>query len=142
MSCKQDLSNDIFDFQSHFKMTAAFIVNKLFFYYNRFDSHIHKTYIHFLRKHLQTFAFCILTSNQIRKIRRKPAVPEPLIYQRCMKNRLWPVFFLCKNKVFNCFDFSTTVTHGAYTIFELTTEFMLTQCLNFSCSLLSNFTSI
>ena len=32
----------------------------------------------------------------------------------------------CKKKVFNCFDFSTTVTHGASTIFELMTEFVLT----------------
>ena len=28
---------------------------------------------------------------------------------------------LHKKKVFNCFDFSTTVTHGAYKIFEIMT---------------------
>ena len=39
------------------------------------------------------------------------------------------------------FDFSTTVTHGAYTIFELMTEFMF-KSLNFCCSVLSNFTPI
>ena len=70
MSYKKDLSNNIFDFQSHFKMTAAFIVNKLSFCYNNFDLYIHKTYLHFLRKHLQTFDFCILTSNQFWKIHR------------------------------------------------------------------------
>ena len=47
----------------------------------------------------------------------------------------------CKKKVFNCFDFSTTVTQGAYAIFELLTEFML-KSLNFCCSLLSSFTPI
>ena len=31
-----------------------------------------------------------------------------------------------KKKVFSCFDFSTIVTHGAYTIFELMTKLMLT----------------
>ena len=31
-------------------------------------------------ENLQTFAFCILTSNQFWKIRRKPAVPEPHFY--------------------------------------------------------------
>ena len=41
----------------------------------------------------------------------------------------------------NCSDFSTTVTHGAYTIFELMTEFML-KSSNFCCSLLSSFTGI
>ena len=46
-----------------------------------------------------------------------------------------------KKKVLNCFDFSTTVTHGAYTIFELMIEFML-KWLNFSCSLPSNFKPI
>ena len=30
-----------------------------------------------------------------------------------------------KKKGLNCFDFSTTVTHGAHTIFELMIEFML-----------------
>ena len=36
--------------------------------------------------------------------------------------------WLCKKKVFDCFDFSTTVTNGTHTIFEnnLMTEFMLT----------------
>ena len=34
-------------------------------------------------------------------------------------------FWQCKKKVFNCFDFSTTVTRGAYTTFELLAEFML-----------------
>ena len=29
-----------------------------------FDLNIHKTYIYFLRKHLHTFAFCILMSKQ------------------------------------------------------------------------------
>ena len=41
----------------------------------------------------------------------------------------------------NCSDFSTTVTHGTYTIFELMTEFMLKSSY-FCCSLLSSFTSI
>ena len=51
-------------------------------------------------------------------------------------------FWQCKKKVFNCFHLNTTVTHGAYTIFELMTEFVLTKWLNFSCSLLSNLTPI
>ena len=54
-------------------MTAAFVVNN-FLFIN--DLNVHKTYIHILRKHLHTFAFCILTSNQFRKIHRKPPVPE------------------------------------------------------------------
>ena len=37
----------------------------------------------------------------------------------------------------NCFDFSTTVTHGAYTIFKIMPEFML-KSPYFCCSLLSN----
>ena len=41
----------------------------------------------------------------------------------------------------NYFDFSTTVTHGAYTIFKIMPEFML-KSPYFCCSLLSNFTSI
>ena len=44
--------NHIFDTQSHFKMTATFIVNKVFSYYNKSDLYIHKTYIHFLRKQM------------------------------------------------------------------------------------------
>ena len=36
-------------------------------------------------------------------------------------------FWQCKKKVFNCFHLNTTVTHGAYTIFELMTEFVLTK---------------
>ena len=35
-------------------------------------------------------------------------------------------FWQWKKKVFNCFDCSTTVIDGAYTIFELVPEFMLT----------------
>ena len=42
MCYKQDLSNNIFDSQLHFKTTAAFIVNKLFYY--KFDLYKHKTY--------------------------------------------------------------------------------------------------
>ena len=53
MSYKSYLSNNIFDTQSHVKMTAAFIVNKLFFYYNKSDLYIHKTYILLLK---ETFA--------------------------------------------------------------------------------------
>ena len=33
----------------------------------------------------------------------------------CFTEKEWQY----KKKVFNCFDFSTTVTHGAYTTFEL-----------------------
>ena len=44
------LRNNVFDLQLHYKTTAAFVVNK-FFYYNKFDLNIHKTYIHFLRKY-------------------------------------------------------------------------------------------
>ena len=51
MSYKLDLSNNIFDFQSH-KTTTAFEVNKFFFYYNKFNLYMHKTYLHVLRKHL------------------------------------------------------------------------------------------
>ena len=57
MPYKQDLTNNIFDHQSHYKTTAAFLVNKLFFYYNKFDLNIHKAYTYFLRKKLHTFAF-------------------------------------------------------------------------------------
>ena len=47
-----------------------------------------------------------------------------------------------RKNVFNCFDFSTIVTHGTYTIFEIVREFML-KSLNFCCNhLLSNFTPI
>ena len=37
MPYKQDLSNVLFDLQSHYKTIAAFVVNKTFFYYNKFD---------------------------------------------------------------------------------------------------------
>ena len=84
MSYKQDLSNNIFDFQSHFKTTAAFRVNKLFFLLqqlSKFDLYIHETYMHFLWKHLQASAFCILTSNQSRKIHRKLPMSEPFFIE-------------------------------------------------------------
>ena len=46
MSYKQDLSNNVFDLPSHYKTTAAFVVNNFFYYYNKFDLYIYKTYIY------------------------------------------------------------------------------------------------
>ena len=51
-----------------------------FFYYNKFDLNVYKTYIPFLRKHLYTLAFCILTSNQFRETYKKPPVLPPRFY--------------------------------------------------------------
>ena len=44
------------EFSSHYETTVAFLVNKLFYITTRL-LYIQKTYIHFLKKHLHTFAF-------------------------------------------------------------------------------------
>ena len=75
ISYKHDLSNNIFDLQSHHKTTAAFCS-----YYLLLDLSIRKTYTHFLRKHLHPIVFCFLKSKQFRKIHRKPPVTEPHFY--------------------------------------------------------------
>ena len=49
----QDLSNNIFDLQSHYKTTAAFLVIKCF-YHNKFDLNIDRTYIVFTQKSAYT----------------------------------------------------------------------------------------
>ena len=52
----------------------------------------------------------------------KGSIRQRLSWRFCLSlRRNWQ----CKKKVFNCFDFSTTVTHGAYKIFELMTGFMI-----------------
>ena len=45
MSYKQDLSNNVSDLQSHYKTTAAFVVNNFFYYFNKLDLYIYKTYV-------------------------------------------------------------------------------------------------
>ena len=62
---------------------------------------MHKTYTLFLRIHLHTIAFCILTPKQFRKIHRKPSVPEPRFYQSYMKERLRHSCFSVKLRNFS-----------------------------------------
>ena len=79
------MSNNISDLQSHYKTTTAFEVYKFFFVttslnifkYSQNDLNILETHIHFFRKYLHKYAFCILTSNQFCKIRRETPMPEP-----------------------------------------------------------------
>ena len=52
----------------------------------------------------------------------KGSITESLSWRFCVWPRRNGQY---KKKVFNCFDFSTTVTHGAYKIFELMTGFMI-----------------
>ena len=76
MSYKQDLINNIFDLQSHYKMTAAFLVNKLFLlkqvwfkYTQNIDILSWETFAHIC---LLYFEVIPISQNW-----QKPPVPEP-----------------------------------------------------------------
>ena len=73
------------------------IIKRLqFSYHNKFDLNIHKTYIHFLRKHLHTFAFDILMSNQFHKTHRKPPVAEPRFLLKLHEKETLAQLFSCE----------------------------------------------